>query len=118
MINIFIYYNDKFKNKAIKATDGKVITLEDNENILDVFNLIVHKAADNNENNYIVNDIAVLEVLSNLTTDYDRVGIYLNSRFIYGGKWCKFRKQDKEDFIKSIKHTIKTIKNYERKKEC
>lgn len=118
MINIFVYTHDKYKPKAIDATDGKTITLEDGEAASEIYNLIFSKIIDNSENNYIVKDINVLEVLSHLHQDYDKACIYLNSRFIYGSRWGKFKKQDKEDFNKAIQYAIKSILTESRSKRC
>ena len=109
MINIFVHTHDKYKAKAISATDGKTITLEEGETAIEIYNLIFSKIIDNLENNYIIKDIDVLEILSHLHKDYDKICIYLNSRFIYGSRWGRFKKQDKEDFNRAIQYVIKYI---------
>lgn len=118
MINIFVYTHDKYKAKAIDATGGKTITLEEGEAASEIYNLIFSKIIDNSENNYIIKDIDVLEILSHLHKDYDRVCIYLNSRFVYGSRWGKFKKQDKEDFNSAIQYAIKSILTESRAKKC
>lgn len=118
MINIFMYTHDRYKAKAIDATDGKTITLEEGETALEIYNLMFNKIIEKSENNYIVKDINVLEILSNLDRDYDSICLYLNSRFIYGSKWCKFKKQDKEDFNNAIQYVIKSILTESRSKRC
>lgn len=117
MLNIFIYQNDKFKRKTEEATQGMELDSYINEP-LGLFKKVRELTLDESVHSYQVKKDETIEIISKLDIGLDKICIYYNSKIIYGSKWSRFSKQDKEDFDLAIKFMLENIRlNRRREKE-
>ena len=103
MLKLYIYTLERYKSKALKQSEDKLLRVENNSDFKEVFNKLEEAMCLRMSYVYAIDNleaVKVLEKLSELSNRFDssRIVIYLDSRITFGSKWGKYTKTDVETF--------------------
>ena len=107
MLKLYIYTLERYKSKALKQSEDKLLKVEIDSDFKDVFNKLEEAMCPRMSYVYAMDSleaVKVLEKLSELSSKFDSssIVIYLDSRITFGSKWVKYTKTDIETFKTAI----------------
>lgn len=125
MLRLHIYTSDRFKGKALKESENKLLRVENNSDFKEVFNKLEEAMCPEASHTYAMDNLEAVEVLEKLSElsgkfDSNKIIIHLDSRITFGSKWGKYTKTDIETFkvaINFIKEGFPENEVTRRKKE-
>ena len=127
MLKLYIYTLERYKSKALKQSEDKLLRIENDSDFKEVFSKLEEAMCPRMSYVYAIDSletVKALEKLSELSSRFDpsRIVIYLDSRITFGSKWGKYTKTDIEtfkiaiDFIKEGFPENKTTRRKKRRK--
>ena len=107
MLKLYIYTSERYKSKALKQSEDKLLRVENDSDFKEVFNKLEEAMYPRTLYVYAMDSleaVKVLEKLSELSSKFDSsiIVIYLDSRITFGSKWGKYTKTDIETFKVAI----------------
>ena len=107
MLKLYIYTLERYKSKALKQSEDKLLRVESDSDFKEVFNKLEEAMCPSMSYVYAMDSleaVRVLEKLSELSGKFDssKIVIYLDSRITFGSKWGKYTKTDIETFKTAI----------------
>ena len=107
MLKLYIYTLERYKSKALKQSEDKLLRVENDSDFKEVFNKLEEAMYPRTLYVYAMDSlkaVKVLEKLSELSSKFDSssIVIYLDSRITFGSKWGKYTKTDIETFKVAI----------------
>ena len=103
MLKLYIYTLERYKSKALKQSEDKLLRVESDSDFKEAFNKLEEAMCSKESYVYAMDSleaVKVLEKLSELSSRFDsnKIVIYLDSRITFGSKWGKYTKTDIETF--------------------
>ena len=103
MLKLYIYTLERYKSKALKQSEDKLLRVENDSDFKEVFAKLEEAMCPRMSYVYAIDNlktVKVLEKLSELSSRFDssKIVIYLDSRITFGSKWGKYTKTDIETF--------------------
>ena len=107
MLKLYIYTLERYKSKALKQSEDKLLRVENDSDFKEVFNKLEEAMCPRMSYVYAIDSlkaVKALEKLSELSSKFDSssIVIYLDSRITFGSKWGKYTKTDIETFKTAI----------------
>ena len=107
MLKLYIYTSERYKSKALKQSEDKLLRVENDSDFKEVFNKLEEAMYPRTLYVYAMDSleaVKVLEKLSELSSKFDSsiIVIYLDGRITFGSKWGKYTKTDIETFKVAI----------------
>ena len=107
MLKLYIYTLERYKSKALKQSEDKLLRVENDSDFKEVFNKLEEAMYPRTLYVYAMDSleaVKALEKLSELSSKFDSstIVIYLDSRITFGSKWGKYTKTDIETFKTAI----------------
>ena len=107
MLKLYIYTLERYKSKALKQSEDKLLRVESDSDFKEVFNKLEEAMCPRMSYVYAIDSlkaVKALEKLSELSSKFDSssIVIYLDSRITFGSKWGKYTKTDIETFKTAI----------------